>query len=218
MIHNYSKPFKNNSLLRIKALIIKEFYQIIRDPSSLMIAFALPLLLLFLFGYGLSLDINNVKIGVVLEDLSNEARSLAYSFTQTQYFDARIVFNMPFKGSIGALCLVTSVFLLASLAMGLLISTTSKNQFVAAQGALISAFLPATLLSGLIFEIDSMPAAIRIITWIIPARYFVPSLQTIFLAGDIWAVLVPATCFLAAMSSVLLAITVLKSSKRLEPS
>jgi ABC-2 type transport system permease protein len=127
-----------------------------------------------------------------------------------------VVFEMPFRGSILALCIVSSVFLLTSLVSGLLISTTSKNQFVAAQAALISAFLPTTLLSGLIFDIDGMPAIIRAITMAIPARYFVPSLQTIFLAGDVWSVLLPATVFLTAMFIVFFILTIRASPKRLE--
>ena len=59
------------------------------------------------------------------------------------------------------------------LALGLLISTSTKNQFVASQAALIAAFLPAFVLSGFIFEIDSMPAPIRPAHLIVPARYFV---------------------------------------------
>ena len=371
------------SVIRTRALIIKEFHQIVRDPSSILIAFGLPFVMLFLFGYGLSLDVNNIKIGVVLEDLGNEARSLAYAFANTRYFDARlghnrkyfedeliaghirgvvvipqdfgeklrkpgaspklqvlsdgsepntatfvenyaagvfmtwlvengyenankekvlieveprfwfnpelssrntilpgcitliiamigtlltalvvarewergtmeslmvtpvrireiiiskivpyfalgmgsmlfsvaicmVLFGMPFRGSLPALLVISSAFLLASLATGLLISTVSKNQFVAAQASLIAAFLPTTLLSGFIFEIDSMPAIIRAITWIVPASYFVPSLQTVFLAGDLWEVLLPSTCVLTLMFTILFIITIRKSPKRLE--
>ncbi len=378
-----NKNSRGSSWIRTRALIIKELHQVIRDPSSLLIAFGLPLIMLFLFGYGSSLDTYNIKVGVVMEDLSNEARSLAYAFCNTSYFDAHlghnrknfedelvaghirgmivipqdfteklkkgglspqlqvisdgsepntaafvenyaggvfftwlvangyenatktsplinieprfwfnaeltsrntilpgciamimatigtlltalvvsrewergtmeslmvtpvkvreiiisklvpyfvlgmgsmlfsvaicmVVFGMPFRGSLPALCIVSSAFLLTSLASGLLISTTSKNQFVAAQAAMLSAFMPTTLLSGMIFEIDSMPAIVRGITLIIPARYFVPSLQTIFLAGDVWSVLLPATVFLTAMFVILFALTIIKSPKRLE--
>jgi ABC-2 type transport system permease protein len=76
-------------------------------------------------------------------------------------------------------------------AKGLLISSVTRNQFLAAQIALFSGFLPAFMLSGFLYEIDAMPAPIRAITRLIPARYFVDSLKTIFLAGDIWAVFVP---------------------------
>jgi len=374
---------RGSSWIRTRALIIKEAHQIVRDPSSLLIAFGLPMIMLFLFGYGLSLDTNNIKIGVVMEDISNDARSLAYAFANTSYFDARLghsrkyfedelvaghirgvvvipqdfseklkkgnatpklqvlsdgsepntatfvenyaggvfltwlaaqgyenastakrlmdveprfwfnpelssrytilpgcitiiiaiigtlltalvvarewergtmeslmvtpvrireiiisklvpyfilgmgsmlfsvaicmaLFGMPFRGSMLALCMLSSAFMLVSLAGGLFISTVSKNQFVAAQASLVSAFLPTTLLSGFIFEIDGMPVIIRAITWIVPASYFVPSLQTVFLAGDVWPVLLPATGVLMIMFILLFAITIRKSPKRLE--
>ena len=74
---------------RLKALIVKESLQVVRDPSSILIAFVLPLILLFLFGYGVSLDARQVRLGVVLEDSSPEARRLAASFQATPFFHAR---------------------------------------------------------------------------------------------------------------------------------
>src|SRR5690606_26696837 len=82
-------------------------------------------------------------------------------------------------------------FMVPALGQGLLISSVTRNQFLAAQIALFSGFLPAFMLSGFLYEIDAMPAPIRIITLFVPARYFVSSLQTVFLAGDIWAVFLP---------------------------
>src|SRR5262249_30335440 len=90
------------------------------------------------------------------------------------------------------------------------------NQFVASQVALISAFLPAFWLSGFIFEIDSMPLPIRLLTRVLPARYFVSSLQTLFLAGDVPGVLVPDTLALLAIGAVLLVALVRKTRLRLE--
>ena len=75
-------------------------------------------------------------------------------------------------------------------------------------GADLSAFLPAFELSGFIFEIDSMPWPIRLITYILPARYFVASLQTLFLAGDVPEVLVPNTLALLTIGAVLLTLLV----------
>jgi ABC-2 type transport system permease protein len=91
------------------------------------------------------------------------------------------------------------------LALGLLISTVARNQFIASQAALIAGFMPAIMLSGFLFEIASMPSPIRVLTYALPARYFVPSLQTLFLAGDIPAVLVPNALAMAGMAAVLLA-------------
>jgi ABC-2 type transport system permease protein len=113
-------------------------------------------------------------------------------------------FGMPFRGSVGALAAVSAVFLVAMLALGLLISTLARNQFVASQFAIVTAFLPAFLLSGFIFEITSMPWPIRTLTRALPARYLVSSLQTIFLAGDVAAVLVPDLIALGVIAGVLL--------------
>ena len=78
------------------------------------------------------------------------------------------------------------VFLAGMLGQGLLISAGTKNQFFASQLALLSAFLPTFLLSGFLFEIGSMPRPIQWISAIVPARSLIPSLQTVFLAGDVW--------------------------------
>ena len=78
-----------------------------------------------------------------------------------------------------------------ALGLGLFISAATKNQFVASQIALLTAFLPTFLLSGFIFEIGSMPWPIRLITYAVPARYLIPSLQTVFLAGDYWGLILP---------------------------
>ena len=117
---------------------------------------------------------------------------------------AVVVFGVPFRGSFLALAAISAVFLLCMLALGLLISTVARNQFVASQAALIAGFLPAIILSGFLFEIASMPLPIRLITYAMPSRYFVPSLQTLFLAGDIGAVLVPNGLAMAAIATVLL--------------
>src|SRR5690606_25046507 len=101
------------------------------------------------------------------------------------------VFGVPFRGSLFALFAISSAFLLPALGLGLFISSATKNQFVASQIALLSAFLPTLLLSGFIFEISSMPWPIQAITYAVPARYLIPSLQTVFLAGDLWGLILP---------------------------
>jgi ABC-2 type transport system permease protein len=112
--------------------------------------------------------------------------------------------------------IVSSAFLTAMLPLGLLISTVTKNQFAASQAALIAAFLPAFELSGFIFEIDSMPLPIRLLTQVLPARYFVASMQTLFLAGDVTEVLVPDTLALLLIGGVLLTILVGVTRLRLD--
>ncbi len=338
---------------RLKALIVKESLQIIRDPSSLLISVFLPLLLLFLYGVGVSLDMNHLRIGLVLQDTAPDAQSFAKALTDSTYLDVTMamdrreldrklaegsirgfvvvpsyfssfrkrpdniapiqvigdgsepntaqfvqnyvqaawqiwlqqesissglqglplvvaqprfwyneelesrfflipgslaiimtligtlltalvvsrewergtmeallstpvgvteiligklvpyyvlamgsmamcvilsvtIYGLPLRGSWYALTIVTGTFLVPALGLGLLVSTLARSQVVAAQAAMVLGFLPAFILSGFIFEIASMPLPIRMITYIIPARYFVSSLQTIFLVGDDW--------------------------------
>ena len=105
---------------------------------------------------------------------------------------------------------------MVALGMGLLISSVAKSQFVAGQVALITTFLPAFLLSGFIFEIGNMPPVVQWITHLFAARYFIAIVTTLFLAGDIWAVIVPNTLALAAMAVVFLGLTWISARKRLE--
>ena len=126
------------------------------------------------------------------------------------------LFAVPLRGSLFALFVEATLFLLAALGMGLLISILAKNQFVAGQTAILVTFLPAFLLSGFIFDITSMPRPIRILTQFIPARYFVAVLQTVFLAGDVAAVLVPNGVALFLTAVFFLGLSRLKSRKRLD--
>lgn len=127
------------------------------------------------------------------------------------------VFDVPLRGSWTALLLVSAVFMVPALGQGLVISVLAKNQFLASQFALFSGFLPAFLLSGFLFEIDSMPAVLRALTYIVPARYFVAALQTIFLAGDIWSVLLPAMAAMLAIGLLFFAIAKQKLRRSLDP-
>jgi ABC-2 type transport system permease protein len=120
---------------------------------------------------------------------------------------AKFLFHVPFRGSIAVLSGVSILYLLVALGIGLLISSVIKSQFVASQVALLVTFLPALMLSGFLFDLRSMPAVVRIITYVLPARYYVTLLQTIFLAGDIWTVILPNAAVLAGMAAVLLLLT-----------
>jgi ABC-2 type transport system permease protein len=124
-------------------------------------------------------------------------------------------FGVPFRGSALALLLIVSAFLLPALGQGLLISAATKNQFVASQIALLTAFLPALLLSGFLFEIGSMPRWIQLITNFVPVRYLMPLLQTVFLAGDIWSVFLPGIGVLLAFGLLFFAITVNITRRRI---
>ena len=93
------------------------------------------------------------------------------------------IFDVPLRGSAGLLFLSASVFLTGALFLGLLLSIVLKTQVLANQIALFTGYLPTLLLSGFVFGIYNMPAAIQAITFIVPARYFITLLRGIFLKG-----------------------------------
>ncbi|MBB4018723.1 ABC-2 type transport system permease protein [Chelatococcus caeni] len=371
---------RTGRLRRLWALVRKEALQIVRDPSSILIAFVLPFILVFLFGYGVSLDTTRTRIGLVVEETTPSAQDLAASFRASRYFDvidghdrrefeealvlgrvrgivvipstfaadlagrrpaaiqvlvdgaepntanfvqnyargvvatwaavrasesasapvgvaveqrfwfnpelasrfflvpgaiaivmtlvgtlltslviarewergtmealmatpvsaaelligkilpyfvlalgamtlcvglAVFLFGVPFRGSLVALYALSAAFLMPALGQGLLISAATKNQFLASQLALMSGFLPAFLLSGFLFEINSMPGPIQWLTMIVPARYLIPSLQTVFLAGDIWSMFLPAIAVMAGMGFVLFVLAARNTAKRI---
>jgi ABC-2 type transport system permease protein len=368
--------------MRLRGIIRKESLQILRDPSSIAIAFVLPVVLLFLFGYGVSLDAKDIRVALVVEQADANTASLTGAFQQSKFFipvsyshikyaeqallahkvdgivwlrsdfssrllasgdapigvllngvnanQARItegyiegvwqvwlasyarehghelklpvsleprvwfnaavrsrnflvpgliaiimtltgamltsmvvarewergtmealmvtpiriweitvgklipyfilgmggmllsvamalwLFEVPLRGSFWLLTGTSALYMLVALSMGLLISTVARSQFVAGQVALVATFLPAFILSGFLFQINSMPEAVQYITHLIPARYFVAILQTIFMAGDIWPVILANSLVLLLMMFFLLFVAGRKSRKRLD--
>ena len=126
------------------------------------------------------------------------------------------LFEVPLRGSVFALFVLSSTFLMPALGQGLLISILTKQQLLAAQTGLITGFLPAVILSGFIFDINSMPDALQYLTLAIPARHFNTALQTVFLAGDIWPVFLPRMAFMLGLGAAFLVITYRKLVKRLD--
>lgn len=125
-------------------------------------------------------------------------------------------YGLPMRGSWWVLGIVSSAFLLSALSTGLLISTLSKVQMIASQITLVASFLPAYMLSGFLFEIPSMPLPIRILTYFMPAKYFVQCLQTLFLTGNVWKIILQNIGAMLIFASILFIITVKKTVKRLE--
>lgn len=368
---------------RLKALIIKEFYQMVRDPSSFLIGIGLPLILMFIYGFGVSLDLDHLRIGLVMEDTAPDARDFAESFIASPFFDVKVArdrrelaeeiirgkirgfvvvpsyfsefrkrpgiiapiqviadgsetntasfvqnyaqgawqvwlkqdqisnrfqglpkiniqprfwyneqlesrnflipgslaiimtligtlltalvvarewergtmealmstpvhiveiligklipyfllgmgsmtmcviiavffYNVPLRGSFLVLALVSATFLFPALGLGLFISTVARNQFAASQAAIVTAFMPAFMLSGFIFEIASMPLPIQWITYILPARYFVSSLQTIFLVGNVWSLLTFNVFAILLLGTIVFIATARRTVKRLD--
>ena len=129
---------------------------------------------------------------------------------------AKFLFEVPFRGSLWVLSLSSLLYLLVALGLGLLISSTVKSQFVAGLITVVAGFLPALMLSGFIFDITSLPVAIRVLTYIFPARYYVALLQTVLLAGDVWAVILPNLLMLAFVAALLFALTRMGFKKLLD--
>jgi ABC-2 type transport system permease protein len=368
----------------MRALIWKECLQIVRDPSSLLISVFLPLLLIFIYGSGVSLDLDHLRVGLVLEDTSPDAQSFAKSLTDSPYFEVTIArdrreiveglisgairgmfvvpsyftqyrnrpdaiapiqviadgsetntanfvqnyaqgvfqnwlvqearteglahelpvinveprfwyneqlesrffllsgslaiimtligalltalvvarewetgtmealmsttvgirelvmgkvipyfglgmismlicvaisiffYDLPLRGSFLVLCLVSALFLFCSLGLGVMISTLTKNQVLAYQIVQVVAFLPAYILSGFLFEIHSMPKWIQILTYAIPAKYFVQSLQALFLVGNVWRLILYDMIPIIGIGLIFFLITASKTAKRLD--
>ncbi|MBM3201105.1 MAG: ABC transporter permease [Chlamydiae bacterium] len=359
--------------MRLRALVIKETLQIVRDPSTILISVILPFLLMFLYGYGVSLDLNHLRIGVVMEDSGPYAESLVSSLMYSEYFDVKVTrdrreieqdltkghiralvvipsyfsefieknstvapiqvisdgsetntsnfaqnyirgaiqnwtnkqnaiqvnsrywyneqlesrffilpgslaiimtligslltalvvsrewergtmealistsvtrgelvlgkvipyfflallsmalcvfiavffYGLPLRGSLLMILLVSSVFLFSALGLGLMISTVSRSQILSYQITLVTAFLPAYILSGFLFEISSMPKWTQTVTKILPARYFVQSLQTLFLVGDDFTLLFKNMIPMIVLGTIFYTITFFKTKKTL---
>jgi len=120
---------------------------------------------------------------------------------------ARYLFNVPLRGSVWVLSAGSMLYLLVALGIGLFISSAVKSQFVASQVTMLVTFLPAMMLSGFLFDLRSMPVFVRWITYALPARYYVALLQTVFLAGDVWEVILPNAAALAGMAIFINALT-----------
>ncbi|EGY25336.1 ybhF domain protein [Desulfovibrio sp. A2] len=129
---------------------------------------------------------------------------------------ALYLFGVPLRGSLAVLAGAASLFLTAALGMGLFISVLARNQFIAGQAALLATFLPALFLSGFIFDLESTPAFVQVVSYAIAARYFATLLKTIFLAGDVWEVIVPNALALAALAAFFLTVARLRCRKRLD--
>ena len=125
------------------------------------------------------------------------------------------LFHVPLRGSLALLFLASMVYLLVSLSIGLLVSTVFKSQFLASQLAMLLTFLPAMMLSGFLYDLRSMPAIIRGITYLMPARYAVALLQTIYLAGNVGSVVWRNLAVLAAMAAALIFATRRATHKRI---
>ena len=106
-------------------------------------------------------------------------------------------FGAPFRGAVSTLFLTTSLFLVVVLGFGYFISASIKSQIGASQIALLATMMPTMLLSGFAFPIDQMPTPIQVVTYLVPARYYLSILKAIFLKGSGLADLITPIALLA---------------------
>jgi ABC-2 type transport system permease protein len=123
---------------------------------------------------------------------------------------AMLLFDLPMRGSWLALLGAVSLFLVGAVGFGLLISTVAETQQVAFQVALLTSFLPTLMLSGFIFPISSMPVVLQVVTYAVPARYFLAALRAIVLKGVGPAVFWQELAALALFAAVILTLASLR--------
>jgi ABC-2 type transport system permease protein len=124
------------------------------------------------------------------------------------------LFDVPLRGSVLLLMTLASVFLFGGLSWGIFISIVARTQVLASQMAIVSTFLPAFLLSGFLFSIWNMPKPLQLVTYIIPARYFVSILKGIFLKGSALPLLAVEALLLAVYGAVVFTAAGRKFRKR----
>lgn len=129
---------------------------------------------------------------------------------------ARLLFQVPLRGSLLLIVLTALLYLLVSLALGLLISGATRSQFLASQVALLTSFLPATMLSGFVFDLRNVPVVVRWISELLPATHFMGLIKTLFLAGDNWPMIFREWAILILYAVVLIGAARRTCAKRLD--
>jgi ABC-2 type transport system permease protein len=123
-------------------------------------------------------------------------------------------FEVPMRGSVVLLFATTLLYLVSTLGLGLFVSTISSTQQQAMMTTTFFFLMPMVLLSGFVFPIENMPAAIQPVTYLLPLRYFLVILRAIFLKGVGLETLWPQVAALSAWSAAILLLAVARSTKR----
>lgn len=128
---------------------------------------------------------------------------------------ATFLFHVPMYGSLLIILMCSVLYLFVALGIGLLISSATKNQFSASQLALLSSFMPAMMLSGFLFDLRNVPAGVRWLGQVLPATYFMELLKSLFLAGNIWPMILKNCAILAFYAAALMVAARLVTRKRI---
>ncbi|MEK6776931.1 MAG: ABC transporter permease [bacterium] len=126
-----------------------------------------------------------------------------------------LLFGVPLRGNIFLLMALSGIFLFGGLSLGIVISISARSQLLASQISMIATFLPAFLLSGFLFAISNMPIPLQVITYVIPARYFITILKGIFLKGSTLQFLAVETVLLTVFGLAVFALANRKFKKRM---
>jgi len=127
----------------------------------------------------------------------------------------QFLFHVPLRGNVALLFGLAVIFLTGALAMGMVVSIVAKSQLLSSQVAMVATFLPAFLLSGFVFTIANMPQAIQLVTYIVPARYFVAILKGIYLKGVGLEILAGEAGLLVVYGAVMVLLANVKFKKKL---
>lgn len=127
----------------------------------------------------------------------------------------KFLFQVPLRGNVALLFGMAAIFLAGALSLGMVISIVTKSQLLASQLAMVLTFLPAFLLSGFMYAISNMPKPIQLITYLIPARYFVALLKGIYLKGVGLEILAAEAVLLAIFCVFMVALANVKFKKKL---
>jgi len=127
-----------------------------------------------------------------------------------------LIFGTPLNGSVALLAVMTILFLIGALGLGIVISAVVKSQVLATQVAMVATYLPALLLSGFMFDIASMPVVLRGVTYLVPARYFITVTRGVFLKGVGISVLWPEALLMLAYAVLGVALATRAFRKELE--
>ncbi len=127
------------------------------------------------------------------------------------------VLDVPLAGSLGWIIMVSLIYILLALSLGLLISNVAQTQFVALLVSAMVLLLPTVMLSGMLFPVESMPQILQWISAVIPPRYYIQAMRKLMIMGVGIREVLPEVCVLCVMTLLLLIIALKKFNKRLTP-
>ena len=128
---------------------------------------------------------------------------------------SRFVLFVPIVGSLWLILLVSTIYIFMALSLGLLISTIAKTQMAALLMSAVMLLMPCTMLSGMMFPIESMPHVLQWVAALIPPRYYISAMRKLLIMGVSFRYVLPEVITLLGMTTLFLTVALLKFNKRL---